>query len=78
MSKKNIETLLQSRGHHGQLRSRDIAYNRVPTRSGNREKVGNFVIGREVGKNETPLKMLLCREKVSLLYRGRGLDLFAS
>ena len=31
---------------------------RVPTRSGNREKVGNIVIGREnVGKNETPLKM---------------------
>ena len=42
---------------------------RVPTRSGNREKVG---------KNKTPLKMLLCREKVSLLYCGLGLDLFAS
>ena len=31
---------------------------RVPTRSGNREKVGSFVIGREVGdnvgKNKTP------------------------
>ena len=27
---------------------------RVPTRSRNREKVGNFVIGRDVGKNKTP------------------------
>ena len=27
---------------------------RVPTRLGNREKVGNFVTGREVGKNKTP------------------------
>ena len=55
---------------------------RVPTRSGNREKVGNFVIGREVGenvgKNETPFKMLMSRGKVSLLYRGLGLDVFAS
>ena len=41
-------------------------------------QVGKSGKSREVGKNETPLKMLLCREKVSLLYRGRGLDLFAS
>ena len=38
-------------------------------RSGSRENVG---------KNKTLLKMLMCREKVSLLYRGLGLDLFAS
>ena len=31
---------------------------RVPTRSGNREKVGNFVIGREVGKMSGKTKLL--------------------
>ena len=58
---------------------------RVPTRSGNREKVGNFVIGREVGKmsgKTKHLKKLKCccvGKKVLFLYRDLdlGLDLFA-
>ena len=60
--------------------------NRVPTRSGNREKVGNFVIGREVGimsgKTKHLKKCCCVVKKVLFLYRGLdldlGLDLFAS
>ena len=56
---------------------------RVPTRSGNREKVGNFVIGREVGKmsgKTKHLKKCCVGKKVLFLYRDLdlGLDLFAS
>ena len=36
----------------------DLLKYRVPTRSGNREKVGNFVIGREVGKMSGKTKHL--------------------
>ena len=61
-----------------------MVISRVPTRSGNREKVGNFVIGREVGKmsgKTKHLKKCCCvGKKVLFLYRGLdlGLDLFAS
>ena len=48
----------------------------------NWEKVGNFVIGREVGKmsgKTKHLKKCCCvGKKVLFLYRGLGLDLFAS
>ena len=65
------------------FRDCDLFKYRVPTRSGNREKVGNFVIGREVGKmsgKTKHLKKSCCVGKKSIffLYRGLGLDLFSS